>query len=116
MCAVGVTSATGQLSGKRKHSVVSVTRPLDAIASTVFADTKGNTPLGQVKIELQRVTGEGKVETYATYTYTDALSAGVNDAGAAGQGTSQRFDFTFGSIAVSVGGAAATDTWSAPAS
>jgi hypothetical protein len=43
-------------------------------------------------------------------------NVGYELGGTAAKGTSQRFDFTFGSIAVSVGGAAATDTWSAPAS
>jgi type VI protein secretion system component Hcp len=67
-----------------------------------------------VKVELPRTTGEGKLETYATYTYGDAFSAGVDDAGAAGQGASQRLEFAFDSMEVSVGGAVATDTWTAP--
>jgi hypothetical protein len=62
------------------------------------------------------VAGGEEPESVARLDYVGAVGVSVDDAGAAGQAASQRFDFTFGSIAVSVGGAAATDTWTAPTS
>jgi type VI protein secretion system component Hcp len=110
-----VDAATGLASGKRRHSTVTVVRPLDGIAHTVMANVKSNILLGQVKIELLGPI-DGKLGTYATYTYGNAAAAAVDDAGAAGRGASQRFEFTYGTIEVSAGGVVATDSWYTPVS
>jgi type VI protein secretion system component Hcp len=109
-------STTGALTGKRQHSAASVMRPLDGIAHTVLSNLKTQTSPTALKVELQRTTADGKPETYATYTYGTASLAAVNDAGAAGDGASQRFEITYASIEVKAGTAVASDSWAATAS
>jgi type VI secretion system Hcp family effector len=105
--------ATGQSTAKRRHLPASIVQPLDGTAPSRLTGIQNNVPLGQVKVELQRDNG-GKLETYATYTYTGASAAEVADSGAAGKGTSQLLAFVYQSIEVSVGGVTATDSLTAP--
>jgi type VI secretion system secreted protein Hcp len=103
-------AASGLATGKRQHKPFTVTRPVDALAPSLFTGLQNNQALGSVKIELQRPNSKGVVATYATYTYGNAHLSAVDDSGAAGSTPEQRLELVYETIEVKVGGKIGSDS------
>jgi type VI protein secretion system component Hcp len=70
--------------------------------------------LGAITIELQRQNAKGQLETYATYAYTNAFASSVEDSGAAGVSPTQKLEFVYQKLQVTVGTATHMDDWETP--
>ncbi len=117
--ATGVTSprdlGTGQATGKRQHKPAMFRRAVDGWGPALLTKV-GQGTLGTITVELQRPV-DGTMKTYATYVYTNAVAASVEDAGAAGAGfATQELQFSFQKVELKIGGAVAMDDWESPVS
>ena len=75
---------------------------------------RNNQTLGDITIELQRPNSSGILETYATYLYSNAQAASVEDSAATGVLPSQKLEFVYQSVQVTVDKKTETDDWAAP--
>ncbi len=78
--------ATGLATGKRQHKPVTIRRAIDGWDPAVLTKVAQGSAFPTVIVELQRPDANGAMQTYATYTYTNAVPSSVEDSGAAGCG------------------------------
>jgi type VI secretion system secreted protein Hcp len=103
--------ASGLATGKRQHKPVTVSRAVDGYGPSVLQKVSTNGALGNVTIELQRPDEAGVMKTYATYVYGNAFGSAVEDSAAAGAGpATQKLEFVFQNVNVTVGAQTATDS------
>ncbi|MGZ8702107.1 MAG: type VI secretion system tube protein Hcp [Gaiellaceae bacterium] len=111
--AAGVSSprdpASGLPTGKRQHKPATIRRAIDSWDPAVLTKVAQGSVIPSLTVELQRPDANGVMQTYATYTYTNAVPSSVEDSGAAGAVATQELRFSFQKVELKMGGNTATD-------
>lgn len=100
---VPFNAASGQASGKRQYSPVTIVKELDKSSPQFFAAAVTNETLRSVTCTLYRSTGNGATHAYYKIALTNAIIVEIKDSGDGVNGTAQgdereRISFTYQKI------------------
>jgi type VI secretion system secreted protein Hcp len=106
-------ASSGQVSGKRQHKPISITKEVDEASPQIFRAATTNEVLKDVVIQSVRPGPKGQEQVYQTITLTNAVISEVKRLSGKNKNEQERFQFTFQKIEVTnlQGKTTATDDW-----
>jgi len=114
-------AATGQITGKRQHSPVTIVKELDTSSPLFFNAAASNEILKSVTCTLYHLTAVGEFRAYYKITLTNATVVEIRDSGDGVNGTAQRdererISFSYQKITLTNldSGTSASDDWASP--
>jgi type VI secretion system secreted protein Hcp len=96
-------ASTGQITGRRQHSPLTIVKELDKSSPQFFAAAATNETLKSVTCTLYRSTGTGEVRAYFRIALTNATIVSIKDSGDGVNGTAhgderERISFAYQKI------------------